>query len=151
MKTKKGFTLVEILITIMVASILIVSAGIVLAGGHTIWNNGLKRANLQRDASFAMLKINRLIRQGHNAVLEDDGKSLKITNESSWIKFYHDENADNLILEAQDELPVTIVEGTVDKLEFKTQPKIVTVTLTLKQDNYEIAYISTVMMRNFEG
>jgi len=151
MKTKKGFTIVELLMSLTVSSVLILSAGVVLIGGHNMWNRGLKRANLQRDASFAMLKINRLIREGNSAVLEDEGSSIKITKESNWIRFYHDQNVDSLMLEVQDQDPVAIVEGTVNKLEFQMQPKIITLTLSLKEDDYKIDYISTVMMRNYGG
>jgi prepilin-type N-terminal cleavage/methylation domain-containing protein len=151
MKYKKGFTLVELLLSLTIASILILSSAVVMLGGNAMWERGLQRANLQRDASFAMTKITRAIREGNNAVLEDNGNIIKITNSSNWVKYYRDSSTKKLMLEVQDEIPVAIIDDNIIKLQFQQQPKLISVTLSLEEDDYTVEYTSTVMMRNLEG
>ena len=77
-KRQKGFTLIELIITTFTGSIVIVAAGMILFFGQKTWNSTWDRTNLQRDASYAMLRMVRDIKAWASAQEEDSGNALKI-------------------------------------------------------------------------
>ena len=86
-KRQKGFTLIELTIAIFTGTIVIVATGMILFFGQRTWNSTWDRTNLQRDASYAMLRMTRDIQAGASAQVEDSGKALKIFNGGDWVKF----------------------------------------------------------------
>ena len=150
MKTKgqKGFTLIEVMIAIVASVILLLAAGTALVSGHTFWNKAWEKVNLQRDASYAMLKISHSIKEGMSAELESDGKAVKIYRETDWIRFFLEEASNNLKCQIEGGEPQTVVNGKVEDVTFTLQGSLLGIDLKLKKDNFQIHFVSTVMMRN---
>ena len=102
-KGQKGFTLIELIIAMFTSTIVIVAAGSILFYGQKSWNNTWERANLQRDASYAMQRMSRPIKAGTSARVEGNGIALRIYNdiEGSWMRFFVQTAADKLMLKSE--------------------------------------------------
>ena len=150
-KTQKGFTLVEVMIGIAAGVILLLAAGTALVGGQTFWSNAWAKANLQRDASYAMLRISRSAKEGISAQLDNEGKLLRIYREAGWITFYSPQGTNDLNCQIEGQDPQTIINGNVENVTFTLQDKLIGIDLRLTKDNSQTRFVSTVMMRNYGG
>jgi len=154
MKTKgqKGFTLIELMIVGFIGAIVVLATGMVLFTSQTFWNKAWEKANLQREASYAMVRMSRVIKAGRLAELEENGRAIKIYNEADWEGFSCVEGTNDLQYHppggAQSE---TIINDNVENLQFNVEGNMVTTTLKLEKDNLQTALVSTVMMRNYGG
>lgn len=153
MKTnvQKGFTLVEVIMAAVIGAIVILASGTVLVTSHTFLDRGIEKANLQRDASYAMLRISRSIKAGRSAELESDGKAIKIYRDADWIRFFLDENSSDLKCEIEGEEPQSVITDNVEDLQFNLEGNKVTIDLRLNDDNSQNHFVLTVMMRNYGG
>jgi prepilin-type N-terminal cleavage/methylation domain-containing protein len=153
MKTKrqKGFTLIELMIAVMAGVVLILAAGMVLSIGHTFWNKSWEEANLQRSASYAILIMSHSIRAATSAQVEGGGTALRIYKQgNSNIRFSYVE-ATNELRSQFGAQPETVINDTVEDLQFNVVGKKVTIDLRLQKDNAQTHLVSTVMMRNYGG
>jgi len=154
-KVQKGFTLIELTIAMLIGAIVILAAGMILFYGQKSWNNTWKRANLQRDASYAMLSISRPIKAGTSAQVEGNGEGLRIYNdkEGLWRRFFVQSASNNLMLKSEivgdNSIPETILDGKVEALQFNVTGTTVSIDLKLREDNLQTHFASTVMMRNY--
>ncbi len=57
-----GFTIIELMIALVAASILAITAGITLVYGHSGWRRNNAAMELQRDATLAMYRLSRAVR-----------------------------------------------------------------------------------------
>jgi prepilin-type N-terminal cleavage/methylation domain-containing protein len=150
-KSQKGFTLIELMVSMMTSAILILSAGIVLVIGQTSWDEAWKKSSLQRDASYAMLRMSRSIQDANSAAVDaNGGMTLRIVNGTgNIIKFSRMTGTHNL--QYQIGTKQTLINDKVDYLHFDVNaPRhTVTINLGLKQDDAQTYFDSTVMMRNY--
>jgi len=153
MKTElqKGFTIIEVLIAIVACTILLLAAGTVLVSGHAFWNKAWEKANLQRDASRAMLTISRTVKEGMAAQLDNDGKGVTIYKGADSIRFYHPPGTHDLKSEVQGGQSQTIIDGYLENVTFTVQGDLIGIDLRLKRDDLRTDFVSTVMMRNAGG
>ena len=156
-KTQKGFTLVEVMVGTVAGAIVLLAAGTALVAGQTFWNKAWAKANLQRDASYAVLRISRSIRAGNSATVEDDGTALRIYTEGGWIRFSAVPDTKGLRLDYGNKGSETIhsfetiLNGNLEDLEFTVEANRVGIDLKVKKDNLQNDFLSTVMMRNYGG
>ena len=154
-KVQKGFTLIELTIAMLIGAIVILAAGMILFYGQKSWNNTWKRANLQRDASYAMLSISRPIKAGTSAQVEGNGEGLRIYNdkEGLWRRFFVQSASNNLMLKSEivgdNSISKTILDDKVEALQFNVTGTTVSIDLKLREDNLQTHFASTVMMRNY--
>ena len=153
-KGQKGFTLIELLIAITTGTIVIVAAGMMLFYGQKSWNSTWDRANLQREASYAMMRMIRPIKAGTSAQMEGTGEGLRIYNADagSWRRFFVQPAANNLMLKSEivgGNTTETILDDTVEALQFNVTGTTVRIELKLREDNLQTHFVSTVMMRNY--
>ena len=155
-KRQKGFTLIELVIAIFTGTIVIVATGMILFFGQRTWNSTWNRTNLQRDASYAMLKMTRDIKAGASAQVEDSGKGLKIFNGGDWVRYFTASGAAMLTLKSETggisyttSLSQTVVKDNVEAVKFNVTGNTVTIDLKMKEYNLETHFASTVMMRNY--
>ncbi len=153
-KVQKGFTLIELTIAMLTGAIVIVAAGMILFYGQKSWNNTWKRVNLQRDTSYAMQRISRPIKAGSSAQIEGSGEGLRIYNdkEGSWRRFFVQPASNNLMLKSEivgGNTTETILDDTVEALQFNVTGTTVSIDLKLREDNLQTHFVSTVMMRNY--
>ncbi len=150
-KGQKGFTLIELIISITTGTIVIVAAGSILFYGQKSWNDTCKRVNLQRDASYAMQRMSSAVKAGISAQVEGSGKGLKIFNKVGWVRYFLSPTAEKFTLKGEDGETnfVTILEGNVEDLQFNVTGTTVRIELKLSEDNLQTHFVSTVMMRNY--
>jgi len=150
-KRQNGFTMVELMVAVITGLIVILAASIVGVTGHKSWNQAWERANLQRDASYAMQRINQSVKAGISAKVLPDVKSVRINRENGWERFYFVPCTSSIMYQFEGHEPITIIDGKVEDIEFDVQDSMVGIELELKQDNLQFHLISTVMMRNYGG
>lgn len=148
-RSRKGFTLIELATTIPATLIVLIAIGTVLTANHTFWNTSWSKANLQRDASYAMLKINHHIKGSTFAEAEDEGKAVKIYKSAGWIRFFLEQESNDLKCEIEGQDPETIISGSVEDLIFEVDSNKVKINLILKKGNLETHLVSEVMIRNY--
>jgi len=150
-KGQKGFTLIELMIGIFTGTIVILAAGMILFYGQKSWNNTWKRANLQRDASYAMQRMSCSVKAGISAQVEASGKGLKIFNKVGWVRFFLSPATDKFTLKGEDGEAnfVTILDDKVEDLQFNVTGTTVRIELKLREGHLQTHLASTVMMRNY--
>jgi len=151
-KGRKGFTLIELIISITIGTIVIVAVGSILFYGQKFWDNTCKRVNLQRDASYAMQRMSRAVKAATSAQAEADGKGLRIYNDKqgSWTRFFAAPGHKDLALKSDvGGTSVTILDDKVEDLQFNVTGTIVRIELKLREDNLQTHFVSTAMMRNY--
>jgi len=153
-KVQKGFTLIELTIAMLTGAIVILAAGMILFYGQKSWNSTWKRVNLQRDTSYAMQRMSRPIKAGTSAQVEGSGEGLRIYNdkEGSWRRFFVQPASNNLMLKSEivgGNTTETILDDTVEALQFNVTGTTVSIELKLREDNLQTHFVSTVMMRNY--
>ncbi len=150
-KGQKGFTLIELIISITAGTIVILAAGSMLFYGQKNWNNTWKRVNLQRDASYAMQRMSRSVKAGISAQVEGSGKGLKIFNKGGWLRFFLSPATSKFMLKGEvgETNFVTILDDNVEDLQFNVTGSTVGIELKLSEDNLQTHLVSTVMMRNY--
>jgi len=154
MKTKgqKGFTLIELIIAVIMAVILLLAAGTVLFIAQVSWNSAWQKTNLQRDSSYAMLKMSRSIKSASSAIVDNDGKAIKIYGESgTWTTFFVGQESNALICQIEGQYPEVVINDGVEDLAFNLEGNKVGINLKLREDNLQTHLVSTVMMRNYGG
>jgi prepilin-type N-terminal cleavage/methylation domain-containing protein len=149
-RSKKGFTLTEFSIAISISLTVFVTAGIVLATSYDFWDSSWKKTNLQRDASYAMLKMSHHIKAGTSAETENDGTAIKIYKDTdNWIRFFLEQESNNLKCELKGQAPETIISGNVEDLEFEVDGNKVKINLILKKGDLETHLVCEAMIRNY--
>jgi type II secretory pathway pseudopilin PulG len=148
-KSRKGFTLIELIIVAVASIVLILAAGIALSVSNTNHVKEWKRASLQRDAYQVMLMMSRQIKAGISAETENNGKALKINKSTDWIRF--EQKSNDLRCELKGQAPETILSGSVEYLKFDVSKPNVEIELKLRDDDIQIHYCSSAMMQNSEG
>jgi Tfp pilus assembly protein PilW len=148
-KSQKGLTLIELSIAIATSAIVVLATGIIIVLGQTSWNETWKKVNLQRDASYAMLRMSQSIKAATSAAADVNGPVLNIDNGSITFSYVADTN--DLQYQIQGQSPQTIIDGKMEGLQFNVQGNTVTIDLSLKEDDAQAHFVSTVMMRNSGG
>ena len=149
-KSQKGLTLIELVIAIVAGVVLVLAAGTILFIGQIFWNQAWKKVNLQRDASYAMLRMSHSIKAGTAAEVADDGKAVKIYRSGDYIRFFWVEGTNDLKSQIEGK-PEIILNDKVEDVQFNVEGNKVTIDLELKEDDAQTHFISTVMMRNYGG
>lgn len=153
-KSQKGLTLVELMTAIVTGAIVILATGTVMLIGQTSWNDAWKKVNLQRDASYAMLRMSQSIKAATSAEKSPNGRVLYIPKQSAPnITFSYVADTNSLQCQIVGEQPQTIIKGEVTNLQFITDPNkhTVEIDLSLKKDDAQAHFKSTVMIRNSGG
>ncbi len=130
---------------------MIVAAGMILFFGQRTWNSTWDRTNLQRDTSYAMLRITKDIKAGASAQVEDGGKGLKVFNGADWVRFVTASGGSMFALnrETSGGGSQTVLEDNLEAVLFNVTGSMVTIDLKLKEYNLGTHFASTVMMRNY--
>ena len=153
-KGQKGFTLIELMSATIISAVVIIASGSILFYGQKSWNNTLEKVYLQREASYAMMRMTRPIKAGTSAQVEDNGKGLRVYNdlEGNWRRFFVQTADEELMLETEivgASTSETILDDNVEDLEFNVTGTTVSIELKLRKDNLQTHFVSTVMMRNY--
>jgi Tfp pilus assembly protein PilW len=152
-KNRRGVTLVELLIVVIITMIVFLSIGTGLVAGNRCWNEAWKKVNLQRDASYAMNIISRPVKGATSVtVSEDDDSVLTIDSfgggRITFSLASDTPQANRLQRQFAESNPHKII-GNVEDVVFNVDGNRLRIFLRLKQDDIEVALASTVMMRNY--
>jgi hypothetical protein len=152
-KSRRGITLVELLMVIVITMIVFLSIGSGLYAGHKCWNEAWEKVNLHRDASYAMNIISRPIKGATSVtVSEDDDSVLTIDSFGGGRTTFSMEpdtpETKKLQRQFAEANPHKII-GNVEDLVFIVDGNRVRIFIRLKQEDIEVALDSTVMMRNY--
>ena len=143
--------MVEMIVALASACIVILATSIIIIYGQRSLDQGYQQMNLQRDASYAMLKMKQSIRGATQAQLDEDGNGVKIYHNTEWIRFWFVPGTKNLLYQLEGEEPQELLGGIVESATFaidSVKQNTVTVYLGLKNDDCEAQTSSTIMMRN---
>lgn len=149
-KSRKGLTLVELMVAIAAGIIVVLATGMVVFLGQTSWNDSWRKVNLQRDASYAMLKISQSVKSATAASVDAEGEVLTITQGISTITFSYLDASGDLECDV-DGNTETVIDGKVGDLQFSVEGNKVIIDLTLEEGEAQASFASTVMMRNLGG
>jgi hypothetical protein len=147
-----GLTLIEMVVAFSAALIVFFATGIMMVFGQRSLNHGWEQANLQRNASYAMLRIKQSIRAGTLAQLDEDGRGVKVYRPAGWIRFWFVPAQRDLRYQLEGEEERTLLDNMVESMTFEIDSdshKTVTVGLELQKDNCEARILSTTLLRNY--
>jgi prepilin-type N-terminal cleavage/methylation domain-containing protein len=140
-----GLTLIELMVTVVILSIFVLFVGMILTSSWRFWNSGWEQVGVQRDASYAFARIEKIVRSGDSAVLIGGGSGLQVTEDATIYTFQligdvlrltTGGNTEDLVSGVQNNTPFSIVSDTV------------TVRLTLEEGNSGTDFRTTILLRN---
>jgi hypothetical protein len=144
-----GLTMIELVVAFSAALVVFFAAATILVFGQRSLNRGWEQANLQRDTSYAMLKMKQSIRGAIGATLDEDGNGVKIFHAAGWIRFWWLPGPKDLQYQLDGEAEQTLLDGVVDNVIFEVDGNKVTIDLELVKNNYQTHLSTTTMMRNY--
>ncbi|MBN2312668.1 MAG: hypothetical protein JXM79_01990 [Sedimentisphaerales bacterium] len=145
-----GFSLIEVVISIWMSMIVLLAVGVVLTATQTRWNNAWGKVCLQRDGSYVLLELSHAIKEAASATVGDDGKTIQIYDtDGNWVEYAFQSNTHTLEYNVQGQTTQTLIDGYVEDLTFEVENNKVGIGLTLKQNNKEAHFDSTIQIRNY--
>jgi prepilin-type N-terminal cleavage/methylation domain-containing protein len=147
---RQGLTLIEIIIAISIGSIIFLATALIMVPVQKSWDRTMMRANVQRNASFAMLAMKRSIITGTRVELDADGEVLTVHRDTGWIKFRYEPTEKTLLYQFEGQDEQTLVLGTVEAANFYVNNNSVTVNIELEKDGYVARLLTTTTMRNYK-
>jgi len=138
-----GFTLIELMIAMIVASIGILAVSWILLLNQRSWKEGNAKLELQRDTYLAMLKIEYELRPARSSEIDVSDPTKLIIAEG---KEFFLENGD--LKFPNSDSPEFVVEGDSDTEFDVTISNVVTVNFTLVRGNLKSFITTSVMPRN---
>ena len=146
--------LMEMIIALVAACIVLLATAIITVFGQKSWDRTMRQAGLQRDASYAMLKMKVLIRGAANVHIDADNQGITIDPNADWVRFWFVPNQKDLEYQFKEGLEETLLDGVVEDVTFNVDPhtnKAVMVDLQLRNGNCEAQLSSSTMMRNYSA
>jgi len=141
---QRGFTLIEVMITVVISSIVIFSIGTILFTMQNYWAWAATRLDLNRNASLAMDKLASEIRRGRaDSVFVAD--SLRIGD-----RYFKVDGDGNLIF-FDGSKPLTLIKGDVSSFSFNfagPDSNAISVDLMLTDGNLHARFRSTIALRH---
>ena len=148
-----GFTLVELMVVVLVVALVVLLSTQIPLFGLSSWRKGSERLKLQRDAHYAVLRIQRKLRPAsftEDPVVSIPNDSTLVIGEDS---FYVDEDEtsdffNDFVQESGGDKEL-IVEGELGT-DFKVIPEgsAIKMTLTLARGNVQTILSTSVKPRN---
>ena len=148
---RTGLTIIELMVAAAAVTIVIFAAAIMLVSGQKAWNNELLRSSLQRDASYAMLKMKKSISSATQAQIDKDELGIILTQTAGSVRYRFNPESKDLFCQVEGESLEQILNGTVEDLTFAIDPntkKMVSVDIELQKNNCAARLYSKTLMRN---
>ena len=142
---KKGFTLIELMITVVILSIFILAVGAIVVTSWKFWNSGWEQVELQRDASYAFARIERIVRSGNSVTVLGGGSGLEVAEGAATHIFQLSGNVLRLVTGGNTE---DIASGVQNNTPFSQSGNTVTIILTLQKGDSGTDFRTTILLRN---
>lgn len=132
-KDKKGFSIIELMVAMIISSIFVITIGTMLYFSFSNWRKSRVAAELQQDAIFATDMLSRAIRPSSFSGITVSGSTLTIGNKSFYL------SGKNLIYDPDTAVSgneATIISGSrVASLSFQADAvsRTVSTSMTLQQ------------------
>ena len=143
-----GFTLVEVMITTIAGTVMMLAIGGTLRSSHMFWYDAHQRLCGERDGTHLMYCINRVIKQGASALVQNSGQGLKVFDSSGFTTIYL--NSGTVYVQPEGE-SAQILWQNVHNLAFSLNKQAVDMTLQLAPTEKNRVHLSTTVMRNNGG
>jgi prepilin-type N-terminal cleavage/methylation domain-containing protein len=116
---QRGFTLPELLVTMVALGIIVLAATVSYIGTMHSWDGTASMTRLQRESSLAVEAMSRTLRGASRVTIGPAGDSLRVYYEVAWgeslATIYHIDNDDQLVDHAG-----FVLATEVDSLSFST-------------------------------
>lgn len=147
-----GFTLVELIVVVVVVGIAVLLFTQMPLFSLSSWNKGAQRLKMQRDADYAMLRIQRKLRSASlsNVYVDPSDPSTLIIDLNTGESFFLQENQLFYQDPDPDVTPELVIEGDAGTQFNVTSPTgtIINVTLTLARESVQTTLRTAVRPRN---
>ncbi len=140
-----GFTLVELMITAIASTIIMLAIGTTLRSSHVFWYDTHQRLNRERDGAHLMYCINRVVKQGTSALVQNNGQSLKVFDRIGSTTIYLSNGT--IYLQPEGDSAQILWEN-VDNIVFSINGQAVNMSLQLAPAAENRVHLSTTAMRN---
>jgi prepilin-type N-terminal cleavage/methylation domain-containing protein len=141
---KRGFTLAELMVSIIILAIFILSVGMILTSSWRFWNDGWEQVRVQQDASYAFARIEKIVRGGSSATVLDGGSGLQVIADGTIYIYQTNGNVLQLVTGGNTEA----VTNGVQSINFSSSGDTVSVTLTLLNGSSSTDFRTTILLRN---
>ncbi len=164
LKGKKGFSLVELMIAMVIAGILFLIVGIIQVSSTNFWIRGNDKVVLQGESSFMLTVLTKAIRESTNAQILNSGQRLELERKDKnknleWTKVFYQDGKDlkYKINEEEDEI---LISGILHSLDFNFPeqneegeyvPGVIGIEVVLKRKEESFSTQKTIVMRNFKS
>lgn len=163
-QTRLALTLVEMLVAMIMVTIILSAAAVTMIYGQRAIDSEWEQAGIQRDASYAMLKMKQAIRGASQARITGDGKGFKVYKDGQWTKFKYVPGVKDIRYKVlqdgeewedydiEDPEANTLIDGIAESVCFSIDPSTnstVAISFYLKKGQFETQISSSVTMRNF--
>ena len=148
---RTGLTLREIIAALSIGVIAFLATSLIFVSAQKSWERTMEHANIQKEASFAMLAMKRSIRIGTQAKLDDNGLGFKIYRSTGWIRFWYEPEQKNLRYQFEGQDEQTLLSGIVENATFGVSDNSVTVGIVLNKNSCGARLLSTTTMRNYKS
>lgn len=145
---KTGFTLIELIMGIIIGIIVLLTVGYSLVFSNKVSKNQIIEYNLTREGSFALLFIEKKLRDKdpEDIEIEDDGNKIKINSEG--ISTYIYQNGKNLVY-FDGEKENVLIKDIVEEVNFeKEKDDLIKTEIILNQDNFLKTFETKTKLRN---
>jgi prepilin-type N-terminal cleavage/methylation domain-containing protein len=148
---RAGLTLIEIMVALGIGSIIFLATALIMVPVQRSWDRTMHLADVQRDASVAMLAMKRSIRIATRAELDNDGFGVKIYRNTGWIRFWYEPQQKNLRYQFEGQDEQMLLHGIVENMTFGVANGSVTVNIVLNKDSCTARLATTTTMRNYKS
>lgn len=143
-KHKEGFTLVELLITAVAASILILTIALILVMGFGTWRTNNACADLRRDSALATYMMARDVREASYDTLTD-GSTLTLPSAVTNQTTIYTQSGDMLTVD-EGSGAMTLIHGHVQNFDSTKQNDGVLLSLELANTQFSIIITNEVFV-----
>jgi Tfp pilus assembly protein PilW len=141
----------EMIVALLAACIVLLATSVILVFGQRSLDRTMRQASLQRDAAYAMLKMESSIMGANSVNINTSTKVMTIDPNSNWTRFWYVSAQKDLKYQLKTGPEQTLLSGVVDVVTFNMDPntnKAVVLDLQLSNQGCEARTASTTMMRN---
>jgi prepilin-type N-terminal cleavage/methylation domain-containing protein len=145
-----GFTLVELMVVVVVVGLVVLLFAQIPLFGLSSWTKGSQRLKMQRDADYAMLRIQRKLRSASlsNVYVDPSDPSTLVIDLNTGESFFLQGN--QLFYQDPEGTPELVIEGEGGTQFNVTNPTgtIINITLTLARESVQTTLRTAVKPRN---
>ena len=143
---RSGFTLIELMIAMIVASIGILAVSWILLLNQRSWKEGNAKLELQRDTYYAILRIEHELKPARLSDVVCNSSQLNIDNNGK--RFFLGSDGLHFHESSTDPLELVVEGDTGTEFDVATSNDVVNINFTLVRGNLQSFITTSVMPRN---